>query len=161
MTRKQYRLPFPSTTLIVGLLLQACTSAPQAPPPVQDASDVAPIERTSPQEPSARNTDAATTTLLAQAHDAMAENDQTHAIVYLERAIRINPRDAELWILLSSAHLRDENVTAAEQHARQSGQTRRARLTLLWRARARVDEQCTLLVGHRRTCTATRRCRCR
>ena len=31
-----------------------------------------------------------------------------------------DPRDAELWILLSSAHLRDENVTAAEQHARKA-----------------------------------------
>ena len=110
------------TTAILTLLivLTSACSTTSTPPPISDASERAPIERTEPVETTQRDTDAATTTLLAQANDALSADDQRTAIAYLERAIRISPRDAELWILLSSAHLRDENVTAAEQHARKA-----------------------------------------
>lgn len=105
--------------IALAFLLAACSTNP-TPPPITDANERAPIERTSPVEPVQEDTDAATTTLLAQANDAMAGDDQVTAIVYLERAIRLSPRDSELWILLSSAHLKDENLTAAEQHARKA-----------------------------------------
>lgn len=106
----------------IGLVLclaSACSTNP-SPPPISDASERAPIERQAPAEVIERSTDSATTTLLAQANDALADDDQGTAIAYLERAIRISPRDAELWILLSSAHLQDENITSAEQHARKA-----------------------------------------
>ena len=103
----------------VLLIAAGCTTNP-SPPPVTDASDRAPIERDQPVESVERHTDSATTTLLARANDALSDDDQRTAIAYLERAIRISPRDSELWILLSSAHLQDENISAAEQHARKA-----------------------------------------
>ena len=114
-------MTFRKTAALTFLLAftSACTTTSTR-PPVTDASERAPIERTEPAEKPTRDTDAATTTLLAQANDALSSDDQRTAIAYLERAIRISPRDAELWILLSSAHLKDENVTAAEQHARKA-----------------------------------------
>jgi len=40
--------------------------------------------------------------------------------VLLERAIRIDPREALLWIRLSRAHLAQGHTQAASQHARKA-----------------------------------------
>lgn len=107
-------------SLCVVLGLSACSSTPTS-PPVTDINDQAPIERTPP--PTARpapDTTGATTALLASAKTARASRDPASAIAYLERAIRLSPRDPDLWINLSAAHLDDQNLAAAEQHARKA-----------------------------------------
>ncbi len=58
--------------------------------------------------------------LLAQADTALTEQVPAQAIVLLERAIRIAPREALLWIRLSRAHLVQGHTTAASQHARKA-----------------------------------------
>jgi|TARA_B110000977_G_C11001507_1_gene464019 Tfp pilus assembly protein PilF len=58
--------------------------------------------------------------LLAQANIALKQQGPAQAIVLLERAIRIDPREALLWIRLSQAHLEQGHTTAASQHARKA-----------------------------------------
>ena len=50
----------------------------------------------------------------------MADAAPRTAITYLERAVRIDPRNAELWTELSAAHLADNNLAAANQHVRKA-----------------------------------------
>ena len=63
---------------------------------------------------------AATATLLAAAKTAIEDDQPRNAVAYLERAVRIDPRNPELWIKLSAAHLADGNIAAANQHARKA-----------------------------------------
>ncbi len=58
--------------------------------------------------------------LLAQADTALTQQAPVQAIALLERAIRIDPREALLWIRLSRAHLAQGHTTAASQHARKA-----------------------------------------
>lgn len=58
--------------------------------------------------------------LLAQADKAVESQKSEQAIILLERAIRIDPREALLWIELSRAHLMQGHTTAAAQHARKA-----------------------------------------
>ena len=108
----------------VAIVLGACTT--QGPPPVSTA----PVERPPPPaEPSAAP-DAppppslgraqAADTLLASAQAAAAENRHGEAVVYLERAIRLDPRNAELWIALAGEHLANGQHATATQHARKA-----------------------------------------
>jgi len=109
------------TPLVV--LLSACTSMPATPPTVEDRQPP-PIERDPVAVADSRDevdrSTAATATLLAAAHDAAELSDHDSAIAYLERAVRIEPRNAELWIALSDAHLAAANLAAATQHARKA-----------------------------------------
>jgi tetratricopeptide (TPR) repeat protein len=59
-------------------------------------------------------------TLLAQANDALDNQRPSTAIVLLERAIRIEPREALLWIKLSEVHLSQRDDINAFQHARKA-----------------------------------------
>ena len=59
-------------------------------------------------------------TLLAQANTALASNEPRTAVVLLERAVRIEPREALLWIRLSKAHLQQGDTQVAFQHARKA-----------------------------------------
>ena len=117
------------TCMVLAALLYGCAGQPYAPaPPISDSEpmpDVAPIDRDPPtvtdrDNPEADNSAVATTSLLASASDALQQNDHHTAIAYLQRAIRIDPRDAELWVQLSAAHLQDGNLTAAHQHVRKA-----------------------------------------
>jgi tetratricopeptide (TPR) repeat protein len=96
---------------------------PATPPTVEDRQPP-PIERDPVAVVDSRDevdtSTAATTTLLAAAHNAGKLNDHDGAIAYLERAVRIEPRNAELWIALSDAHLAAANLAAATQHARKA-----------------------------------------
>ena len=58
--------------------------------------------------------------LLPQADTALTQQAPAQAIVLLERAIRIDPREALLWIRLSKAHLAQGHSTVASQHARKA-----------------------------------------
>lgn len=59
-------------------------------------------------------------TLLAQADEALTAQRPSTAIVLLERAIRIEPREASLWIKLSEVHLSQRDDITAFQHARKA-----------------------------------------
>lgn len=110
---------------ISACVLAACGSNPVA-PPVSDASTQAPIERT-PVQPDVANdpaqppaTDEATALLLAQATAAEEVDEHDNARVYLERAIRLQPRNPELWTALAKSHLNTGNLAAANQHVRKA-----------------------------------------
>ncbi len=84
-----------------------------------------PIERDTSQtdtevDQDTQNSNAATNTLLAAATKASQNNDHNNAVVYLERAIRIDPRNAALWLRLSATHLANHDLAAANQHARKA-----------------------------------------
>ena len=59
-------------------------------------------------------------TKVAEAKAALADNNGLSAINLLERAIRMQPRDSELWVALAQAHLANNNIGAATQHARKA-----------------------------------------
>ena len=88
----------------------------------------APIQRTSaPAEPSTESTvpaapatNEATQLLLAQAKQAREAEAHSDAVVYLERAIRLEPRNSALWSTLAQVHLDDGNLIAAKQHVRKA-----------------------------------------
>ncbi len=108
-----------------ALWLAACASAPVTPPVIEDAQDGAPVARdVEPSDPApgdpAPQTTAATLALVSAARTAMADAQHDSAIVYLERAVRIEPRNPELWIELSAAHLAQGNLAAANQHVRKA-----------------------------------------
>ena len=59
-------------------------------------------------------------TLLARANTALASDQPATAVLLLERAVRIEPREALLWIRLSQAHLGQGDSRTAFQHARKA-----------------------------------------
>ena len=107
-----------SICLAAYLTLAACASAP-TPNPAPSAKATAPaVERRQPAPPKT-NTDA-TFALLSEADNALGAAQPKRAILLLERAVRIEPRNFELWIRLSRAHLATDNLNAAMQHARKA-----------------------------------------
>ena len=107
-----------SICLAAYLTLAACASAP-TPNPAPSAKATAPaVERRKPAPPKT-NTDA-TFALLSEADNALGAAQPKRAILLLERAVRIEPRNFELWIRLSRAHLATDNLNAAMQHARKA-----------------------------------------
>lgn len=110
--------------LFIAAICTACSSNP-IPPPVTDSSSRAPIERTvetvDPDEIDSRPaTSEATAVLLAQASAAEQASEHDNARVYLERAIRLEPRNAELWTALARSHLQSGNLGSANQHVRKA-----------------------------------------
>ena len=115
--------------VVVCIGLAACSSNP-ASPPVQDATTQTPVERSeAPDERAAAQqerqaiadeTREVTNMLLAQAQTALHDNNQRSAINLLERAVRLAPRDSELWVALGHAHLANGNVPSATQHVRKA-----------------------------------------
>jgi tetratricopeptide (TPR) repeat protein len=71
-------------------------------------------------KPVTQSQNGATQTLLARANEALASQQPETAIMLLERAVRIEPREALLWIRLSRAHLAQGEMRAAFQHARKA-----------------------------------------
>jgi predicted Zn-dependent protease len=102
------------------VLLSAC-AINNAPPPVVEAGDPPPpVVRDETQAPAPPDATAATRSLLAAAETATEANNHSTAISYLERAVRLDPRNPQLWLRLSQAHLADGNLPAATQHARKA-----------------------------------------
>ena len=106
------------------LIISACASGPSVAPTIEDAQG-APIQRESDTdtptdtEPLPEAT-AAINSLLAAASKASEANNHDDAIAHLMRGLRIAPRNAQLWVRLSAAHLADQNIPAATQHARKA-----------------------------------------
>lgn len=122
----RYRLTI-LTVAGLALLTAGCASQYPAPaptpsePPAEDASTPAPgaeAEAPPPPAPRARSdTEAPTVALLRQSSRAADSGDLAGAIAYVERAIRLNSRDAALWLELASLQLRAGRPATAEQLA--------------------------------------------
>ena len=107
-----------SICLAAYLTLAACASAPTPNPPPSAKATAPAVERRQPAPPKT-NIDA-TFALLSEADTALGAAQPKRAILLLERAVRIEPRNFELWIRLSRAHLATDNINAAIQHARKA-----------------------------------------
>jgi len=119
--------------VLLVMLLAACSSAPPAPAPVEhrpspasapppqsaptipgtESSTAQPPAHPPPRKPSSNATEALT---IASTH-AAAAGDTRSAISHLQRAIRLEGRNAELWARLSTAFLRDGQIDSARQYA--------------------------------------------
>ena len=119
--------------LVVFVLVGCASTTVQKPRPgasTQDRSSSGQSDRPLPQKreneakPKAptiappRNSGAQT--LLARANTALASEQPATAVLLLERAVRIEPREALLWIRLSQAHLGQGDSRTAFQHARKA-----------------------------------------
>lgn len=119
--------------LLLTMLLAACSSAPPAPAPVEHRPrpDSVPVPQpapampstqprpaqTQPQPPPRIPSSGATEALMIASTNAAAAGDTRSAITHLQRAIRLDGRNAELWARLSTAFLRDGQVGNARQYA--------------------------------------------
>lgn len=110
-------LKYAGLALVVAATF-GCGTTATAPPPVVEASD--PIARDAPARADTGSSDDATRALLARADQANRARDHQTEVAYLERAVRLAPRDAALWIRLSQAHLAADNLPVAAQYARKA-----------------------------------------
>jgi len=108
------------------IAIAACTSAP--PPPVVDASRPAAGRGTGDQQDEkttllgrpAPPQNTATLALLDESAAAGEAGDHQRAVGYLERAIRLEPRDARLWIALAEQHIKLGQWQIGKQHAQKA-----------------------------------------
>jgi tetratricopeptide (TPR) repeat protein len=63
------------------------------------------------------DTGSATLALLKQSDRAVSSGDTDEAVAYVERAIRLNPRQADLWLRLAELQLVRKDPAAAVQFA--------------------------------------------
>lgn len=113
------------SALLCGVLAGCAIPAPGPSPDVQESEAAPPpIVRnpasTDTSPPQAANPSRATSTLLAAADAASANADHARAVVHLERAVRIDPRNPRLWVRLSKAHADNGDLDRARQHARKA-----------------------------------------
>lgn len=85
-----------------------------AEPAPQQEVPIAPITPPGERQP---DTTGATLALLEQSERAASAGDADAAVAYVERAIRLNPRSAELWLKLARLQLANEDPEAAVQFA--------------------------------------------
>jgi tetratricopeptide (TPR) repeat protein len=123
---------------LVAVVLNGCTTPTYYPPrpgaqlppvieqgsdvPVEEREPVPPVTRPSvpvpvPQQPVQRPQPAAVVALLDTAEQQANDGDLEAAAASLERAIRIDPRNAALWYHLATVRLSQGNPAAAEQMA--------------------------------------------
>jgi len=129
------------TFILVGLvvLLSGCVTQSQAPTrpaplpaphtqtgqpaPVPLPSQTTPLPTPAPvmpEHPPARPQASVTLALQDEAQRAATAGDFSKATQILERAIRIEPDRAELWLELARVHLKEGNAAQAEQFARKA-----------------------------------------
>jgi tetratricopeptide (TPR) repeat protein len=123
---------------IATLLLAACATtpghptggpapAPGQPSPYPPSSPQAPAPTPAPAPvpapaipPASRPDPTVTLALREQSLAAAARGDTQQAIALIERALRIEPNRAELWIDLARLHLDEGDTVGAEQFARKA-----------------------------------------
>ena len=98
------------TTILLALVLSACATTSYQP------ADREPVAETVPDVVVA-DTSSATLALLEDSRTADSLGDHQAAINYLERAIRITPRDPELWVKLAGQQVQLGNPEVAIQQA--------------------------------------------
>lgn len=110
--------------VFVSIVLPACTALPTAPPIATDSQeskgagdDAVVASAPLPQASAQVLRPPAVTALLerARARRAAGQNDQ--AAVDLERALRIDPRDAEIWLELAGVNYEQGDYESAAQFA--------------------------------------------
>ena len=107
--------------VLLSLIYAGCASTPSG---QTDANELPVMEHASGQIDSspaeAEKPVTAESSLLSNANDSTKLEDYSKAIVLLERAIRLSPRDPNLWIRLSQGYLNNKNFELAEQYARKA-----------------------------------------
>jgi tetratricopeptide (TPR) repeat protein len=115
--------------LLLAITLSACTSSGtynRLPAPTVESSptrDELPrnSEVETPASPDVtQHSNPAILTLLKQSRQSRASGNLPQAISHIERALRIEPRRADLWLELAGLHLEALNFKNAEQVARKS-----------------------------------------
>ena len=107
--------------ILLSLIWAGCASTP----PRQNDPDQLPAANQAPEQTGSSSTKpeeplTAESSLLINADDSTKLEDYSKAIVLLERAIRLSPRDPNLWIRLSEGYLKKEEFELAEQYARKA-----------------------------------------
>ncbi|MEM1229731.1 MAG: tetratricopeptide repeat protein [Pseudomonadota bacterium] len=115
--------------LTAALLLGGCTTQKGLPGPAEPVGGAPPIYPTIEQRapgagaatPGAPRSDAsqATLALLDRSRRAASAGDRSNAIAYVERALRLEPKDPRLWLELARLQL-PQAPTAAERYARKA-----------------------------------------
>ncbi|MEC8696244.1 MAG: tetratricopeptide repeat protein, partial [Pseudomonadota bacterium] len=113
MTLTIYRI----ASIFLPLLLSACASTTTKPAPARGDTPIT-TANPAPSTPAPNRTASPTKTsatfaLLSAADEALAGKQPEQAILLMERAVRIEPRNFELWIRLSRAHLASGNLAPA------------------------------------------------
>ena len=107
--------------VLLSLIYAGCASTPSV---QTDANELPVMEQASGQADSspaeAEKPVTAESSLLSNANDSTKLEDYSKAIVLLERAIRLSPRDPNLWIRLSEGYLNNDEFELAEQYARKA-----------------------------------------
>lgn len=135
--------------LLLVALAGGCTSTPTAPSsgesPDADRAETPADTQSSAQPAPAPQPDAgdATLALVQLSERAQSAGSLPEAIAYAERAIRINPRQPDLWLRLATLELADEQPQSAIQYANKAlsladGQTQLERQAWLLIADART-----------------------
>ena len=111
-------------TVCCAIAVAGCANNPVV-PEVEDAGSQSPIEREITETPAAEEeqaprTSAATQALIASAEASSQTSDYATAINYLERAIRLEPRNPRLWINIGQAYLNNAELANASQHLRKA-----------------------------------------
>lgn len=78
--------------------------------------------------------------LMAQADQQAAKGEQAQAIALLERAVRIEPRNAHAWLRLARLHFSAGDLNKAQQFARRAKQFAGADTRLKRECQALLDK---------------------
>jgi tetratricopeptide (TPR) repeat protein len=111
------------TLILAGWVAAGCTTLSLTPPSPSPAPAPAPGEPRAGGAPAPRagnDASAASQSLLAQSRAQRAAGDYPQASASLERALRIDPNNAILWIELGDLHLQAGNTAQAEMMARKA-----------------------------------------
>lgn len=119
------------TVLLLVVLIGGCATAPAPAPETAPAEPVSGHTpgTTAPEAPDTGQTgtpaprpspDQATLALLNQSERAAASGAIDEALVYAERAVRIDPRRADLWTRLAELELANQDPDTAIRYARKA-----------------------------------------
>ena len=124
-------------SLVLSLTLVACASAPTT-QPAESVSGTSPPTAT--QTPAADAPEPSVTLALRDESQRAAESgDLAKAAALLERAIRIEPTNGELWLDLAEIRLAEGDADAAEQLARKAISFAKGRYQLEQKAYSLID----------------------
>jgi cytochrome c-type biogenesis protein CcmH/NrfG len=105
--------------VLAGCVSEQQTPYPRTPTPIPPSTQTRqPQQYPVPTQPKPQST--VTLALQDEAQRAATAGDLPKAIQILERAIRIQPDSAQLWIELARCHLKEGNAAQAEQFARKA-----------------------------------------
>lgn len=119
-----------SIRLLLALALATLAGCATAPAPESAPGESAATEPTIPPEPGANthpdaapprpSSEGATLALLNQSERAAESGAIDEALSYAERAVRIDPRRADLWTRLAQLELQNEDPTTAIRYAQKA-----------------------------------------